>query len=33
MKSYEEAKTEMRPEEITLNELMREYKRIAGDEE
>lgn len=29
MKHHEEAMAEMRPEEIVLNELMREYKRIA----
>lgn len=28
----EELKTELRPDEITLNELMREYKRIADAE-
>ncbi len=32
MKSYEAAKAEMRPDEITLNELMREYKRIADEQ-
>jgi hypothetical protein len=29
MKSYEQAKAEMRPEEIIINDLLREYKEIT----
>ena len=33
MKRYDEAKKEMRPEEIVLNDLLKEYKKISDKQE